>query len=245
MVVDRLGKGRFARYKTTISNDGKITGFIKEDEGKFYTQENVEVKIIPVGNGATATAAVKRWKKNRYVNINNQLDSNNGYFFENINPALGYGYAYLANPKALRISLGDNLETNGSTSTVLQHSKILGYAYDGNPIYGPYGYADPKNNTTQIVRMVSSYQLKDNRIDGPPVTTYSLGYFIQDYRYNHRLGTLDENNGRFCVTPEYPEGVYAYFLTVNSNDIPVFPYILGENFYSIPVKIFHKMIYQK
>jgi len=234
LVVDRLGKGRFARYKTTISNDGKITGFIKEDEGKFYTQENVEVKIIPVGNGATAVAAVKRWKKNRYVNINNQLDSNNGYFFENINPALGYGYAYLANPKALRISLGDNLETDGSTSTVLQHSKILGYAYDGNPIYGPYGYTDPKNNTTQIVRMVSSYQLKDNRIDGPPVATYSLGYFIQDYRYNHRLGTLDENNGRFCVTPEYPEGVYAYFLTVDSNDIPVFPYILGANFYSIP-----------
>ena len=234
LVVDRLGKGRFARYKTTISNDGKITGFIKEDEGKFYTQENVEVKIIPVGNGATAIAAVKRWKKNRYVNINNQLDSNNGYFFENINPALGYGYAYLANPKALRISLGDNLEANGSTSTVLQHSKILGYAYDGNPIYGPYGYTDPKNNTTQIVRMVSSYQLKDNRIDGPPVATYSFGYFIQDYRYNHRLGTLDENNGRFCVTPEYPEGVYAYFLTVDSNDIPVFPYILGENFYSIP-----------
>lgn len=234
LVVDRLGKGRFARYKTTISNDGKITGFIKEDEGKFYTQENVEVKIIPVGNGATAIAAVKRWKKNRYVNINNQLDSNNGYFFENINPALGYGYAYLANPKALRISLGDNLETNGSTSTVLQHSKILGYAYDGNPIYGPYGYADSKNNTTQIVRMVSSYQLKDNRIDGPPVATYSLGYFIQDYRYSHRLGTLDENNGRFCVTPEYPEGVYAYFLTVDSNDTPVFPYILGENFYSIP-----------
>jgi len=234
VIVDKLGKGRFARFKSTISNDGKITGFIKEDEGKFYTQENIEVKIVSVGSGATAVASVKRWKKNRYVNIYNQLDSNNGYFFENINPALGYGYAYLGNPKALRISLGDNLEPNGSTSPVLKHSKILGYAYDGNPIYGPYGFTDPKDNTTQIVRMISSYELKNNRIDGPPVSTYPLGYFIQDYRYNHRLGTLDENNGRFCVTPEYPDGVYAYFLTVNSNDIPVFPYVLGENFYSVP-----------
>ena len=83
--------------------------------------------------------------------------------------------------------------------------------------------------------MVSSYELKNNRIGGPPIATYPLGSFVEDYRYNHRLGTLDENNGRFCITPEYPQGVYAYFITVNSEDTPVFPYVLGNNFYSIPV----------
>ena len=234
-IIDKLGKGKFARYKATISNDGKVTGFIKEDEGKFYTQENVEVKIVSVGDGATAVASVRRWKKNRYNIIKSHLDTSNGYFFENINPALGYGYGYIANPKSLRIALGDNLEPNGSTSATLQHSKILGYAYDGNPIYGPYGYTNPLSNSSAITRMISSYELKNNRIGGPPVATYSLGYFVEDYRYNHRLGTLDENNGRFCVTPEYPNGVYAYFITVDSQDNPVFPYILGENFYSIPV----------
>ena len=235
IIVDKLGKGRFARYSTTISNDGKITGFIKEDEGKFYTQENVEVKIVSVGDGATAVAAVRRWKKNRFNVIKNELDSNNGYFFENINPSLGYGYAYVGNPKDLRISIGDNLNPDGSTFATIQHSKILGYAYDGNPIYGPYGYTNPLDSTTTITRMVSSYELKNNRIGGPPIATYPLGSFVEDYRYNHRLGTLDENNGRFCITPEYPQGVYAYFITVNSEDTPVFPYILGNNFYSIPV----------
>ena len=235
VIIDRLGKGKFARYQTTISNDGKITGFIKEDEGKFYTQENIEVKIVSVGDGATAVASVRRWKKNRFNIIKSNLDSSNGYFFENINPALGYGYSYVANPKSLRIAMGDNLESDGSTSTTLQHSKILGYAYDGNPIYGPYGYTNPLDKTTTITRMISSYELKNNRVDGPPVATYPLGYFAEDYRYNHRLGTLDENNGRFCVTPEYPSGVYAYFITVDAEDNPVFPYILGNNFYSVPV----------
>lgn len=234
-IIDSLGKGKFARYATTISNDGKVTGFIKEDEGKNYIQENVTVKIVSVGDGATGIASVKRWKKNRFNVISNSLDNSNGYVFENINPALGYGYAYVANPKALRIAVGDNLESNGSTSITLSHSKILGYAYDGNPIYGPYGYTNPLDSETSITRMISSYEVKPNRIDGPPVSAYSLGFFVEDYQYNHRLGTLDENNGRFCVTPEYPEGVYAYFITVNSEDTPVFPYIIGNTFYGIPV----------
>ena len=234
-ITDNEGKGRFAKYSTTISNDGKITGFIKEKEGKFYTQENINVRIISIGEGATAVASVRRWKKNRFYFLKNQLDDSNGYFFKNINPALGYGYAYLANPKQLRISVGDNLLLNGSTVSVLQHSKILGYAYDGNPIYGPHGYTNPLDNDSNIVRMVSSYELKFNRISGPPTATYPLGAFVEDYRYNHRLGTLDENNGRFCVTPEYPQGVYAYFITVDTSDNPVFPYIIGNTFYSIPV----------
>ena len=37
---------------------------------------------------------------------------------------------------------------------------------------------------------------------------------------------LDQNNGRFCVTPEYPNGTYAYFSTVDKASFePTFPYI--------------------
>ena len=234
-ITDTEGKGKFARYKTTISNDGKITGFIKEDEGKFYTQENVIVTIVPVGSGASATTSVKRWKKDRYNVIKNNLDSSNGYYFENNNPALGYGYAYVADPVKLRIAVGDNLNSNGTTFSTLIHSKILGYAFDGNPIYGPYGYSNSLDNTSSITKMVSSYKLRSNRLDGPPVSAYALGSFVEDYIYDHRLGSLDENNGRYCVTPEYPEGVYAYFITVDSQDTPKFPYIVGNTFYSVPV----------
>ena len=42
---------------------------------------------------------------------------------------------------------------------------------------------------------------------------------------------LDQYNGRYCVTPEFPDGVWAYFTTIEDNGIPVFPYNVGRNFY--------------
>lgn len=224
-IIDEKNTGRLAEYTSIISSDGKLIGFNKISEGKFYSQGSVRVEVDAVGYGASATAYIKRWKRNRFEKLNSQnlLDSNYGYLFENIDPSLGLGYAHLAAPLALLQELGDD----GST-----HSPIIGYAYDGNPIYGPYGYSDSLNSSSPITRMSSSY-----RIDPPTENRPELqaGFLIEDYKYQHRFGTLDENNGRFCVTPEYPEGTYAYFITVDSSNNPVFPYILGEKFYNIPV----------
>lgn len=50
------------------------------------------------------------------------------------------------------------------------------------------------------------------------------------------LGDLDTHNGRYCVTPEYPDGTYAYFLTTASGGEPQYPYCIGDTFYSIPTK---------
>ena len=83
--------------------------------------------------------------------------------------------------------------------------------------------------------MTSSYSLNGDRIDGPSKVTYPLGTFNNDYTYNHKSGTLDQNNGRFCITPDFPKGTYAYFLTIDSSQVPQFPYVLGDNFYSLPV----------
>lgn len=232
VIRDSLGRGRYAEYTATVSAEGQITGFNKINEGKFYTQENVIVEIIPVGKNATAVAKVKRWRKNRFAKLQSSLDSSYGYYFDNINPALGYGYGHLANPKKLRVALNDNLDNNGLVPTTLSHSPILGFAYDGNPIYGPYGYSDPLSKQSSIERMTSSYVLNTTRQNGP---SDALGTYVEDYTYVHRSGSLDENNGRFCVTPEYPFGVYAYFITIDSSNNPVFPYCLGKNYYSLPV----------
>ena len=55
---------------------------------------------------------------------------------------------------------------------------------------------------------------------------------------------MDEHNGRFAATPEFPNGVYAYHTTVNPIPVnnpnspfdgvrePVFPYIIGDTYYS-------------
>jgi hypothetical protein len=57
------------------------------------------------------------------------------------------------------------------------------------------------------------------------------GFFVEDYEYTNS-GDLDENNGRFGKTPEFPNGVYAYFATLNISSIPEFPYFIGNKYRS-------------
>ncbi len=116
-----------------------------------------------------------------------------------------------------------------------QHSPLLGFAYDGYPIYGAYGFLNT-NGTGAITRMKSSYVLNPatTRVNGPVKSgTYFNGYFREDYQYSANTATdfLDDHNGRFCVTPEYPNGTYAYFSTVDANWNSVYPYIVGPTFY--------------
>ena len=63
---------------------------------------------------------------------------------------------------------------------------------------------------------------------------YPMGTFVQDYIFEEGLGTLDRHNGRFAVTPEYPNGTYAYFMATDSSDNPVYPYTIGPEFYGVP-----------
>ena len=73
---------------------------------------------------------------------------------------------------------------------------------------------------------------------GPAVSAaYPLGYFREDYQYNATSAAtpdyLDDHNGRFCKTPEYPNGIYCYFSTVDANWNSAYPYIVGPTFYGV------------
>ncbi len=156
-------------------------------------------------------------------------------------PAMG-NYHHHQNPSAFDLDLvvisdvcnlydADGLYVIDET----QHSPLLGFAYDGFPIYGAYGYANT-DGTGGPARMRSSYQLRNltTRVNGPTVdATYFLGYFREDYEYVSGLGDLDDHNGRFCVTPEYPDGTYAYFTTVDENWNSTYPYVVGPTFYGV------------
>lgn len=126
------------------------------------------------------------------------------------------------------------------------HSPIVGYAFDGYPIYGPYGYTSAMNSGSGISRMESSYRLRSITTRhtladgttlqpqdyGPNVSgTHPLGEYVEDYEYVAGLGDLDANNGRTCVTPEYPGGTYAYFVTTDANGDPAYPYYLGAEYH--------------
>ena len=66
---------------------------------------------------------------------------------------------------------------------------------------------------------------------------YSMGMLVQDYIYDSTVGDLDEFNGSYVVTPEYPNGTYAYFLTENNDSTPVpqYPYCIGPKFFGAPL----------
>ena len=102
-----------------------------------------------------------------------------------------------------------------------QHSPLVGWAADGFPIYAMYGYQNGNKANSEITAMTSSYRLKTGDRPGgeEPDGKYD-GTFVRDYEYEAGAGTLDECNGRMTVTPEFPDGTYAYFLTVDFPFIP-------------------------
>ena len=114
-----------------------------------------------------------------------------------------------------------------------QHSPLIGFAFDGYPVYGAYGY-DNTDGTGRIVRIESSYQVTTTttRANGPAVSaTYPVGWYKEDFTYVAGSGHLDDHNGRFCVTPEYPNGTYCYFATVDSDWNSAYPYLVGPTYY--------------
>lgn len=96
---------------------------------------------------------------------------------------------------------------------------LIGYAADGFPIYDAYGYEDKDDPQSQIVELRSSYLLKEGTRPNGPGGKYT-GEFLQDYEFIENLGDLDDCNGRFGVTPEYPNGTYYYVITNQFPNVP-------------------------
>jgi hypothetical protein len=167
-------------------------------------------------------------------------------------PAMG-NYHHHQNPSAFNLDrsvistvcnlyAADGLYTIDSTV----HSPLIGFSYDGFPVYGAYAYKNA-DGTGGIVRMKSSFakrsiSTRTTYADGSTVTpgptvsaTYPLGYFKEDYEYiPTSAGTpdyLDQHNGRYCITPEYPAGMYCYFATVDDNWNSAYPYLIGPTYY--------------
>jgi len=184
------------------------------------------------------------WNRDAVVAERDGFDCSKGH------PAMG-NYHHHQNPSAFKLDLtvisticnlydADGLYTINST----EHSPIIGYAYDGFPIYGAYAFSNT-DGTGSITRMKSGFSLRNitarthyadgsDVIDGPAVgIDYPLGHYREDYEFIPSANTdqLDEHNGRFCVTPEYPDGTYAYFCTVDANWNSSYPYIIGTSFY--------------
>lgn len=232
------GKGSFAEIDPVIDSDGKIISVNILKGGIGYGTSDTQLTLINRGVDVKFLANVTEWKINQVVKLKNEiLQEDDGFIYPNKNKELELQYINFYIPKKLRYSLSDNFtDTNREVSGKLSHSPILGYAYDGNPIYGPYGFDTTLGGTIRQIK--SSYIL--NLITDPGLRPQSFepGYFVDDYEYTG-TNDLDESNGRFCITPQYPNGTYAYFysVSIDATNIatPVYPYVVGPKFYDLPI----------
>ena len=214
---------------------GKITSYSVIDRGTNYTSNPI-VNIIPSGTGGSISAILKSWTFNLNTVLTN-IDDHGGYIYDStsFNSIGGNIDRPVVTKNNIPYTLDGNQYVLLKTTTAFNskysissttHSPIIGWAYDGNPIYGPYGYSNPMDSTSSIISMTSKWVLNTTRSGGPSTSEYLLGTFIEDYTNSSTTSKLDDHNGRYCVTPEFPNGVYAYFSTAAN-----FPYLIGPTFY--------------
>jgi len=252
-IISRSGTG--ASLTPVISN-GSLSEVKVIYGGKGYELEKTTIKVVSAGSGSEFQSLTQQWTINLVERSirSNQITDDDGFLYTGINSNYGLQYTHLYAPRKLRQTIlsqkivnGQNvyvpdlsIDLNGRETLSNSHSPIIGWAYDGNPIYGPYGYETTKGGKIKLLESGYSGVLKNNR---PSTSTYPLGFFVEDYSYQG-TGDLDEYNGRFCITPEFPNGVYAYFATINPSNLessppfqnyrkPVFPYFIGNRYKSI------------
>ena len=249
VVISGDGVGAVA-FATVNQATQQVTSITVTNGGIGYTSGTTTVDIVYPGSGATFQVELPVLTKNLAASAEElgdplfispkQADDNNGISMKGANFGIyGGEYGYLYNPKKMRFLLGDNVsDTTYAELNPTRHSPIIGWSFDGHPIYGPYAYTDRENKNpyNELKQMISSYRIRATRdalVGNDLADIDKMGTYIEDYEYVEGLGDLDQYNGRFCVTPEYPLGVYAYFCTLDgSTGNPKFPYFVGPNFYS-------------
>jgi len=242
---------------TPVISGGQISSVTVIRGGTGYSQSDTVIDIEYPGSQAVFRTKLQRWGVNQFAKELVNISSDDSFIAPGLNEKNGLQCANLYAPRNLRKILYQNnqdgtiiynspdlvLDNGAEKITSRNHSPIIGWAYDGNPIYGPFGYL--KKNGGTIVQMKTGYKLK-LRPNRPPVSVFPEGFFVEDYEYVNSASdaVLDENNGRFCITPEFPNGTYAYFATLSENPesrgvftnykVPEFPYLIGNALQSKP-----------
>ena len=229
--VTSTGAGAGAVVRPIVEN-GQVVDAVVVNTGIGYDSVSTEVRSFSRGiNGAYAARV-------RSLTLNNTKRFGESLLTEK-EGALKFGILGYSQDIASRFEDTFTVNSNGEFNKVTGHSPIIGWAYDGNPIYGPFGYSDPTNINSDLKIITSSYTPDISKVKNRP-TGYEAGFFVEDHIFNGS-GDLDIHNGRFGKTPEFPNGVYAYFSTVglgtNTNKLEgLYPYFIGNSFRSPVIK---------
>jgi len=208
-----IGSGTGAKLRAVVVNQ-KVTDVVVLNTGIGYTAATTSIKVTSRGSNASLEATIRHLTLDNHERHGNEIlvDTEDG---------LQYGMVGYSTAIGLT-EFGDNS---------IDHSPIIGWAYDGNPIYGPYGYDDASNSNSQIRNLTTSYSLSTSDVVDRP-SGFINGFFVDDYKFDNS-GDLDKHNGRYGKTPEFPNGVYAYFVGINTNtQTSVFPHYIGNSYRS-------------
>ena len=176
-----------------------------------YTDAETSITIGFPGAGAELSANLQNWRTNLFQKHFDGYTNDDGFIRLGANDNYGSQYSHLYAPRSLRkalngvdqtgkilygnadLKIANNVEIESS-----DHSPIIGWAYDGHPIYGPYGYVTRSGGV--VAQMKSGYKL-DLKTNRPPTSEFPEGFFVEDYTHQNLSDetVLDENNGRFCV----------------------------------------------
>ena len=256
-IIEVVGSGTGAKLLPIIIN-GRIEDIKIVSSGINYDANSTFLNVISAGSGANFEFSIQSWNINQVERsiLDKNILTNDVFLNDTRNEyreritQVTHCYA----PRQLRENLIVSRQEGGQifyskdlsktsnieNSTSRFHSPIIGWAYDGNPIYGPFGYEKPDGGA--IKKIKSGYILNTNKFSRPSLNVFPAGFFVEDYDYVGN-GDLDECNGRFCSTPEFPNGIYAYFATFGEiNDVfsqsylrPDFPYLIGNSYKSSPI----------
>ena len=251
LIIDGDGGGAIL---TPIINSGILESVKVISTGSGYAQGKTNIEVVSRGSGAKFFANIKQWRINAVSRAISSgiIKNDDGFISDTISGEATLEYSHAYAPRKLReITLAEKFfegetfytsDLQNDYNPTPYHSPIIGWAYDGNPIYGPYAYDSPSGGEIRALRSGYELNISDER---PSVSIYPVGFFVQDYVFTNS-GDLDESNGRFGITPDFPNGTYAYFAIVDHNGIentgvfngyrkPIFPYVIGNTFKYTPV----------
>ena len=117
---------------------------------------------VPGSNGTTWNLVSAKAKLNGEDQYGGTVDTNGMYHYVDSNFITANAWGNVSG------------FTDGSYTQTDGHSKIIGFATDGYPIYGPIGYLNPDDSTSPPVRMTSSYQSTNTGDNRPAAVTVDV-----------------------------------------------------------------------
>ncbi len=217
-----VGTAIGAKLRAIVKN-GAIKQIVVIKSGVGYAASTTSIEVTAPGYGAILDPDVRGLKINNFKRFGDEMLLPSELESDQLK------YNVVGYSTNVRVAFADT----GAT-----HSPIIGWANDGNPIYGPYGYDDSTdlNSATRMLNV--GYAASASMIPDRPVG-FDTGFFVKDYFWDGS-GDLDRHNGRFGKTPDYPNGTYAYFAGIgvnpDNNQLETkFPYFIGHTYRSNPI----------